>query len=101
VARRAEGDLLPFSIVDDGSGMRTIRVAITDAHRVELMGDFTGWDPIDLALDENGAWAASLRIPPGVHRVNVRVDGGPWIAPPGLATITDDFGGRVGVFVVR
>jgi hypothetical protein len=33
--------------------------------------------------------------------VNTRVDGGPWIVPPGLTTMTDDFEGEVGVLVIE
>jgi hypothetical protein len=40
-------------------------------------------------------------IAPGVHRVNVRADGGPWRPPPGLSVVRDEFGGEVGLLVVR
>jgi hypothetical protein len=33
--------------------------------------------------------------------MNLRVDGERWIAPPGTATIDDDFNGRVGLVIVR
>jgi hypothetical protein len=31
----------------------------------------------------------------------MRVDAGPWQAPPGLPKAQDDFGGEVGLLVVR
>jgi len=37
----------------------------------------------------------------GVHRVNVRVDGGEWRVPTGLSAVDDDFEGKVGLLVVR
>jgi hypothetical protein len=33
--------------------------------------------------------------------LNVRVDGGSWIVPPGLTTMSDDFAGEVGVLVIE
>ena len=41
-----------------------------------------------------------VQATPGVHHVSVRVDGGKWIAPPGLAAIDDDFAGQAGLLVV-
>ena len=35
----------------------------------------------------------------GVHHINIRIDGGPWIAPPGLPSIRDGFNGEIGVLV--
>jgi hypothetical protein len=31
----------------------------------------------------------------------VRVDGGSWVAPPGLTTMSDDFAGEVGLLVIE
>lgn len=42
-----------------------------------------------------------MRISAGVHEVNLRVDGGPWIVPAGLVRMDDGLGGSVGVFVVE
>jgi len=39
-------------------------------------------------------------LPPGSHRVAVRINGGAWRAPRGLVAVPDDFGGTVGVVVV-
>jgi hypothetical protein len=38
---------------------------------------------------------------PGTHRVNVRVNGDAWTAPPGMPAVNDEFNGRVGIIVVR
>jgi hypothetical protein len=40
-------------------------------------------------------------LPPGVHTLAVRVDGGAWGAPPGLPAADDGFGGEVGTLVVE
>ena len=44
--------------------------------------------------------SSSLPLSPGMHQINVRVDGGPWIAPPGVPTMRDGFNGEVGLVVI-
>lgn len=83
----------------------TVRVELViDAPRagsVELMGDATEWTVTHLARLRDGRWRTELRLPPGVHRIAVRSDGGPWMAPPGLPTGNDDFGTPVGLIILR
>jgi len=88
---------VPTSLDD----LHTIRVEAPDARRVELTADFTDWQPIELRETETGRWEVTLRINPGVHRVNVRLNGGAWIVPRGLRPEEDDFGGTVGVLVLH
>ena len=80
--------------------LHTIRVEAPDAQSVELTADFTDWQPIALRHTSRGFWEVTVRITSGVHRVNVRLNGGPWIVPRGLRAQEDDFGGSVGVLVV-
>ncbi len=72
------------------------------ATSVEVTGDFTDWRPVLLTRNPGSSdtWAATFRIPRGVHRINVRRDGGPWMAPGGTTRSTDDYDGEVGVFVL-
>jgi len=72
------------------------------ATTVEITGDFTDWQPVPLSRNPgNGdGWRGTFRIPPGVHRINVRRDGGRWLAPGGTTHSVDDYDGEVGVFVV-
>ena len=37
----------------------------------------------------------------GIHQINLRIDGGQWIAPPGMPTMKDGFNGEVGVLVIK
>ena len=64
-------------------GDRAVRfiVRAPDAGVVEIAGDFTDWQPIALGRGSDGIWAVVVRIPKGIHRIAVRVDGGPWTAP--------------------
>lgn len=77
-----------------------IRVRVPGARTVELGADFTGWRPVQLERGGPDDWTVTLPIAPGTYHVNLRVNGGTWIAPPGLARVHDDFAGVVGLVVV-
>ena len=67
------------------------------ASRVEITGDFTDWAPVELTAMGGGRWETALTIPPGLHQVQIRLDGGEWLVPPGLpehATRVRGGGGR-------
>ena len=82
-------------------GSARITISGLKGTQVELMGDFTGWEPIALELSGENRWTTTLPVPPGVHRVNVRVDGGAWRAPAGIPSSTDEFGGAAGLLIVE
>jgi hypothetical protein len=84
----------------DGIAILVVRVPAGGARRVEVMGDFTDWQPIALAPSGEGRYRFALGLPAGVHRFNLRVDGGPWGVPDGAGRAPDEFGGSVGVVVV-
>ena len=90
-----------FTVTLEHDGTRTLRLHAPGATTVELMGDFTDWVPVPLSAANGGFFGLNVFLSPGVHRVNVRIDGGPWIAPPGLSTVRDEFGGEVGLLVVQ
>jgi hypothetical protein len=89
-----------FEAVPDSGDRWTLRVQAPPAARVEIMGDFTHWEPVALDRDANGRWSARFPIAPGIHRMNVRVDGGPWGVPPGVPVLHDEFSGAVGMLVI-
>ena len=90
-----------FTLQPEGPGRYLITVRIPGARHVELSGDFTGWKPISLRRVRGDDWAVTLPLEVGTHRVNIRVDGGIWVAPPGMTTTSDDFAGEVGLLVVE
>jgi len=59
---------------------------VAHADHVELTADFLDWGVLGLARAGVGVWEARVAIPPGSHRVSIRIDGGPWIVPPGPAS---------------
>lgn len=89
-----------FALGDAPGGDRVVRVHAPHAARVEIAGDFTDWRPVALAPAGHGWWTATLRVAPGTHQVNLRLDGSRWVAPPGLTVITDEFGGSFGLLTV-
>ncbi len=80
----------------------TVRVVVrtSAAATVEVAGDFTDWQPVALRRAGEDMWEHVLRISSGVHRLNVRIDGGKWTAPAGTSRVEDEFGGEVGIVAV-
>lgn len=70
------------------------------ASSVELAADFTDWHATTLERIAEGVWALVLHVASGMHRLNVRIDGGRWLAPAGTTRAADEFGGEVGIFAV-
>lgn len=83
------------------STAREIRVYAPSANSVELNADFTQWQSLSLQRGADGWWSAIRPIPAGIYEVNLRMNGGPWLAPPGLMTSRDEFGGVVGILTIE
>jgi hypothetical protein len=81
--------------------LHSIRVHIPEATSVDLMADFTDWQPLALKRVGKEIWELQVALTPGVHRLNVRVNGGEWLVPNGARPEEGEFGGSVGVIVVR
>lgn len=62
-----------------------------------VMGEMTGWRPVELEPLGRGRFAGWFLAPGGTYRINVSLDNGPWIAPPGMPRVEDGFGGLVGL----
>jgi len=100
VAPAVAGDAAAFEVHSAGT-LRTLTVRVPGAARMEMKADFTDWQPRALSPgSEPGTWELAVPLAPGTYRVNLRVDGGEWNAPPGLPDLDDEFGGRVGVLVI-
>jgi hypothetical protein len=95
-ASGTNGHLAEISIAVESS---TLVVMAPAARLVEIMGDFTDWQPV--ALTRKGtSWHYRGPVPSGLRRLNVRVDGGPWSVPTGATIERDDFDEVVGLIVV-
>jgi hypothetical protein len=83
------------------NGWRTFRLHVAGASHIELMGDFTEWQPVALGRAGENIWEVTLPISAGLHRFNVRADGGQWTVPLGFPVQSDDFGGSVGILLIQ
>ena len=87
-------------LVRDAAGaVLIVRVVASDSARVEVAGSFSAWQPVTLRRTTDG-WEAQVALPSGMHRVAVRINGGPWRAPANLGKVRDEFGGASGIVVV-
>ena len=82
------------------TGETLVRLRAPEATTVELMGDFTDWEPVALARAADGMWERRFSLAPGTYRFNVRRDGGAWEVPSGVTALPDDLGGEAGLLVV-
>jgi hypothetical protein len=89
-----------FELHTAAGGMQKFVIHVGGVETVDVMGDFSDWAPLTLVRRGRDLWELNVPIEPGMHRINVRVDGGQWMAPPGLPTMHDSFSGDVGLFVV-
>ncbi|GIW51353.1 MAG: hypothetical protein KatS3mg081_0708 [Gemmatimonadales bacterium] len=82
----------------DGSGL--LRFRVSEARRVDLVGDWTGWEPVPMERAADGSWFVRVRLQPGVYRFNLIVDGQRWIVPDGVVAIDDGYGGKTGLLII-
>lgn len=90
-----------FLVLRAGEGQYRLRIRVLNADRVELASDCTAWQPVVMSRIADTLWESILPAAAGSHLVNIRINGGSWIVPPGLVPKSDDFAGSVGVFVVE
>ncbi|MDB4907929.1 MAG: hypothetical protein JWO05_2713 [Gemmatimonadetes bacterium] len=83
------------------SGDVRITLRVGGVERVELMGDFTDWSALVMTRRGRDLWEITVPMNLGVHQINVRLDDGPWLPPPGMPTRKDGFNGEVGMLVVN
>jgi hypothetical protein len=89
-----------FEVRPLATGTQKITVRVGGVETVEVMGDFSDWMPLVLMRRGRDLWDITLPVTTGVHEIKLRLDGGQWLAPPGLPTRRDSFNGDVGLLVV-
>jgi hypothetical protein len=89
-----------FEVIGLGGDSHRIRVRAPGGLRVEVAGDFSEWAPVALQPQGGSWWTVTMPLSRGAHEVNIRVDGGPWLVPPGLMSSTDEFAGSVGRLII-
>jgi len=106
IAGFAAAMLLMFSMPEDPgrlTGSKRFIIFEPAADRVELVGSFTGWQPLAMQrIGDSGYWELNLAIPSGEHRFAYILDGERRMADPTLpASEKDDFGGENSVLTME
>lgn len=83
----------------DGTTVLTLEVDAPPDARVEYSASFASWLAVPLTRD-GARYRARVVLPPGTHRVAMRVNGGAWQPPAGMARVDDELGGAAGLIVV-
>jgi hypothetical protein len=89
-----------FVVSPVAQGRIRVAIRVPAADSVEFASDCTQWRPIQMSRDGD-RWMVDVAALAGLHRANIRINGGRWTSPPGLASMDDDFAGEVGIFVVQ
>ena len=90
-----------FELRPAGTEVQRVTARIGSVETVEVMGDFSEWIPLQMIRRGRDQWELLVPMKNGIHHINMRIDGGKWIAPPGMLKMKDDFNGEVGVLVVK
>jgi hypothetical protein len=83
----------------DGGSLVRIKVPAPEgAGQVEVMGDFTLWEPVAM-VRQGDEWIADVEIAEGTHHFGFLVDG-LWFLPPDAPDTVPDEWGRVNTTIV-
>jgi hypothetical protein len=90
-----------FDVKSADNGMQKFTVRVGGVESVDVAGDFSDWGPLTMVRRGRDLWELTVPLSAGVHQINIRTDGGKWVAPPGLPTTRDMFSGEVGILIVK
>jgi hypothetical protein len=91
---------------DAGTALHQVQLVFraTSAHRVSVVGDFTGWDPTGTQMTRDpvsGLWSATLSLPAGRHVYAFLIDDTLLVRDPRAQAAPDaDFGRPGSVLLV-
>ena len=80
----------------------TFSILAPSARKVQLVGDFSGWEqhPVELKKLKNGEWKTTLPLPAGKHEYRYIVDGN-WSDDPGCSMrVPNSFGSQNCLLIV-
>lgn len=87
----------PSAPHEDGLVAVQFTLSAPQAHRVQVAGDFNGWNPKDATLtrQSDGTYRMQLKLPHGRYQYQFVVDGDRWVPDPLAVDVVDDgFGGK-------
>jgi hypothetical protein len=82
-------------VLHRSDGRATVRIKIkgpVGVRQVELLGDFTYWQPLEMTQD-GGEWVADVEMPLGVYHFGFMADG-EWYVPDDAPDLVSDEWGR-------
>lgn len=86
--------LVASTSATQGAVLVHFRLETTGADQVQLVGDFTEWQPrYSLSEVREGVWSVVVPVQPGVHEYGFLVDGQQWTVDPFAPRVDDGFGG--------
>lgn len=89
----------------ENTGQQAVRKRVfiyknTNAQKVEIAGQFTNWNSVQLDKHENGEWQTVCNLAPGEYEYKFVVDG-KWIKDPlNPLSVDDNYGGESSVMIV-
>ena len=83
-----------------GARIRLTLAAPAGAGTVEVLGDFTLWEPVTMAAAE-GRWTVELDVPAGTHHFGFLVDGAWYLPDDAPDAVPDEWGRRSATLVIE
>lgn len=81
-------------------GNAVFTISTAEADRVEILGDFTDWEPMPME-HADGAWVVTVPVQPGIYHFGFLVDGEWFLPEQGVeGRVSDDWGRDNGTLVV-
>lgn len=101
LARLGPAPSAPLYRISGSGDRKTVRFRLeaSGAGEVELLGDFTGWEPVPLE-ERDGGWVVTVEVAPGVYHFGFRVDGEWFVPEDASGRVTDDWGRTNATLVV-
>ena len=94
-------DEAPYEIIEYGETRSRVRITVeppVGATTVQLLGDFTLWDPVAMAREGN-RWVLEIDVEPGTHHFGFLVDD-EWFVPADAPDVVPDEWGRLSATLV-
>ncbi|MDX1492849.1 MAG: glycogen-binding domain-containing protein [Longimicrobiales bacterium] len=99
---RGEGGVV--EIVGRSEGRSVVRFALTPpvvASTVQVLGDFSLWEPLDMEADGRGGWQVDVEVREGVHHFGFLVDDEWYVPDDAPDVVADEWGRRSATLVIE
>lgn len=89
----------------DSSSVQTVtfRFSFPKAKKVEVLGDFCGWDKskaLPCYRSNSGEWSAQIQLTPGKYEYLILVDGNSQVDPTNKEKVSNSYGGQNSLIVI-